>query len=98
LAISLKIKWLLKNQIMENTYVSFEEAKLLYPDEWLLLGNPVTDENGLNILGGYILYHSKDRKEVCYLGRDLTEGYDKIRLKFTGEIKKMRRLGLMRRL
>jgi hypothetical protein len=98
LAIGLKIKWLLKNQIMENTYVSFEEAKLLYPDEWLLLGNPVTDENGLNILGGYILYHSKDRKEVCYLGRDLTEGYDKIRLKFTGEIKKMRRLGLMRRL
>jgi hypothetical protein len=83
---------------MENTYVSFEEAKLLYPDEWLLLGNPVTDESGLNILGGYILYHSKDKKEVCYLGRDLTEGYDRIRLKFTGETKKMRRLGLMRQI
>lgn len=83
---------------MENTYVSFEEAKLLYPDEWLLLGNPVTSENGLNILGGYILYHSKDKKEVCYLGREKTIGYEKITLEFTGEIKKMRRLGLMRRL
>ena len=83
---------------MENTYVSFEDAKILYPDEWLLLGNPVTSENGLNILGGYILYHSKDKKEVCYLGRDLTEGYDRIRLKFTGEIKKTRRLGLMRQI
>ena len=83
---------------MEDTFLSIEEAKLLYPDEWLLLGNPVTDENELNILGGYILYHSKDKKEVCYLGKDKTEGYDKIRLTFTGEIKKMRRLGLMRRL
>jgi len=83
---------------MENIYVSFEEAKLLYPDEWLLLGNPVTDENRLHILGGYILYHSKDKKEVFYLGRDRTAGYDKITLEFTGEIKKMRRLGLMRRL
>ena len=55
---------------MENTFLSIEEAKLLYPDEWLLLGNPVSDENGLHTLGGYILYHSKDKKEVCYLGRD----------------------------
>jgi hypothetical protein len=80
---------------MENSYVSFEEAKLLYPDEWLLLGNPVSDENGLHTLGGYVLYHSKDKKEVCYLGRDKTEGYDKITLEFTGEVKKMRRLGVM---
>jgi hypothetical protein len=80
---------------MENSYVSFEEVKLLYPDEWLLLGNPVSDENGLHTLGGYVLYHSKDKKEVCYLGRDKTEGYDKITLEFTGEVKKMRRLGVM---
>ena len=83
---------------MENPYVLLEDAKLLYPNEWLLLGNPVTGENELNIIGGYLLYHSEDKKEVCYLGRDKTEGYDKIRLTFTGEIKKMRRLGLMRRL
>ena len=83
---------------MKNPFLSIEEAKLLYPNEWLLLGNPVTDKNGLNILGGYILYHSKDKKEVCYLGRDKTEGYDKIRLKFTGESKKMRKIGVMRRL
>jgi hypothetical protein len=80
---------------MENTYVSMEDAKLLYPDEWLLLGNPVSDENGLHTLGGYVLYHSKAKKEVCYLGRDKTEGYDKITIEFTGEIKKMRRLGVM---
>jgi hypothetical protein len=80
---------------MGNTYVSFEEAKLLYPDEWLLLGNPVSDENGLHTLGGYILYHSKDKKEVCYLGRDLTDGYDRITLKYTGKFKPRRRLGVM---
>ena len=83
---------------MENTFLSIEEAKLLYPDEWLLLGNPISDKNGLHTLGGYILYHSKDKKEVCYLGREKTEGYDQITLEFMGGIKKMRRLGLMRRL
>lgn len=83
---------------MENTYVSFEEAKLLYPDEWLLLSNPVTDENGLHTLGGYILYHSKDKKEVCIMGRDLTEGYERITLKYTGKFEPRRRLGAMIRI
>jgi hypothetical protein len=25
---------------MENTYIAFDELKKLYPDEWILLGNP----------------------------------------------------------
>ncbi|MDZ4759373.1 MAG: hypothetical protein SGJ10_14700 [Bacteroidota bacterium] len=42
--------------------------KKLYPDEWILLGNPET--NDTSVLGGIALYHSKDKKEVCYIGRD----------------------------
>ncbi|MFY7890151.1 MAG: hypothetical protein ACOVOW_14650 [Spirosomataceae bacterium] len=80
---------------MENTYLSFEDAKLLYPDEWLLLGNPVKEE--FTLLGGILLYHSKDKKEVCYLGRDKTEGFERIKLVFTGKSKGMRKMGIMRR-
>ena len=75
-----------------------EDAKLLYPDEWLLLGNPVSDENGLHTLGGHILYHAKSKKEVCIMGRDLTDGYDKITLKYTGKFAPRRRLGVMIRI
>ncbi len=81
---------------MENTYLSFEEAKLLYPDEWLLLGNPITENT--TVIGGILLYHSKDKKEVCYLGRDKTEGYDRIKLAYTGKSKGVRKIGIMRRI
>lgn len=81
---------------MENIYLTFEDAKLLYPDEWLLIGNAITDN--LTVIGGIVLYHSKDKKEVCYLGRDKTEGYDNITLEYTGKIIPTRRLGIMRRI
>ena len=82
--------------IMENTFLSIEEAKVLFPNEWLLLGNPVRED--LTIVGGILLYHSKDKKEVCYLGKDKTDGFERIKLVFTGESRKMRKIGIMRRL
>ena len=81
---------------MENTFLSIEEAKVLFPNEWLLLGNPVRED--LTIVGGILLYHSKDKKEVCYLGKDKTDGFERIKLVFTGESRKMRKIGIMRRL
>jgi hypothetical protein len=81
---------------MENYFVTIEDAKKQYPDEWLLLGNPIIDN--LNVIGGILLYHSKDKKEVCYLGKDKTGTYDKITLEYTGSFKPKRRIGIMRRL
>jgi hypothetical protein len=75
---------------------SFNSIKQKYPDEWVLLGNPKS-ENGV-ILGGVVLYHSPDKKEVCYLGKDKTVGFERIRLVYTGELKPMRRIGIMKRL
>jgi hypothetical protein len=34
-----------------------------FPSEWVLLDNPQTDKQ-LEILGGAVLWHSKDRDEV----------------------------------
>ena len=61
------------------TQQSIEDIKKNYPDEWILLGNPVRkSEQERDILSGVVLYHSRDKREVAYLGRPRTEGYDRI--------------------
>ena len=79
--------------------LSIQELKEKFPDEWVLLGNPLKEENGIDILSGIPLYHSKDKKEVCYMGRDKTVGFDKITIFYTGTFKPMRKMtGIFRRL
>lgn len=47
---------------MDSQYFSFDELKKKYPDEWVLLGNP--EMKNTSVLGGIVLYHCKDKKEV----------------------------------
>jgi hypothetical protein len=63
-----------------------------YPDEWVLLGNPIMDENQLNVLAGIPIYHSKDKREVCYIGKDKTANFDKITLIYTGHFRQSRKI------
>ena len=60
---------------------SIEDIKGSYPDEWILLGNPEKDEYHQTI-SGVVLYHSPDKREVCYLGRPRIKGYNKTSLFF----------------
>jgi hypothetical protein len=69
------------------------EIKKLYPDEWVLLGNPVLDnKNHIDVLSGIPIYHSKDKKEVCYIGRDKTSAFNKITLIYTGTFAPSRKI------
>ncbi len=81
---------------MENTYVSLEELKKLYPDEWVLLGNPEMENTA--VLGGVVVFHSKDKKEVCYIGRDKTADFSTVTVAFAGDLKQHRKVGILRRL
>jgi hypothetical protein len=76
--------------------LNIEQIKAQYPDKWVLVGNPIIKDTKL--VQGIILFHSKDKKEVCYLGRNLTVGYDKVTLTFTGATSGTRRIGIMKRL
>ena len=70
---------------MENlskTSVTIDEIKKSYPDEWILLGNPKINEQKQAIYSGILLYHSPDKREVCYLGKPLTKDYEKVALFF----------------
>ncbi|MDR3133109.1 MAG: hypothetical protein LBU42_03700 [Prevotellaceae bacterium] len=62
--------------------IDINDIKKNYPDEWILLGNPVRDESGLEIRSGILLYHSPDKREVCYLGKPLMADYEKTALFF----------------
>jgi hypothetical protein len=79
-----------------NPYLSISEINALFPNEWILLGNPST--NDLDVLGGIVLYHSKDKKEVCYLGREKIKSYNMSTLIYAGDMKPMRKLGILKRL
>ena len=72
--------------------LSLSEIKVLYPNEWVLLGNPVMDESDIDVLEGIPLFHSKDKKEVCYIGRDKTANFNKITLIYTGTFKPTRKI------
>ena len=72
--------------------INISEIKTLYPDEWVLLGNPVMDDSKIDVLSGIPLFHSKDKKEVCYIGRDKTSNFDKITLIYTGTFRPTRKI------
>ena len=81
---------------MENTYIDFDELKEKYPDEWVLLGNP--EMKNTTVLGGVVLYHSKDKKEVCYIGRDKTADFSTVTITFAGNLKQQRKIGILRKI
>ena len=62
--------------------IGIDEIKKCYPDEWILLGNPEIDEFEQEILSGVLVYHSHDKREVCYLGRPLIKDYETTALFF----------------
>jgi hypothetical protein len=72
--------------------INIEEIKALYPNEWVLLGNPIMDDSRIDVLSGIPLFHSKDKKEVCYIGRDKTSNFDKITLIYTGTFRPTRKI------
>lgn len=72
--------------------VTINDIKKLYPDEWVLIGNPVMDSSKIDVLSGIPIFHSKDKKEVCYIGRDKTSGFEKITLVYTGTFRPTRKI------
>ncbi len=72
--------------------LNINDIKQLYPDEWVLLGDPVMDDTKIDVVSGIPIFHSKDKKEVCYIGRGKTSSFDKITLIFTGTFKPTRKM------
>jgi hypothetical protein len=62
--------------------ITIEEIKQLYPNEWILLGNP--DMEGTIIKSGIVVFHALT-KEGLLEGRHLLKPYKHSTWTFTGE-------------
>ncbi len=86
--------------LVENKVLSFTDIKRLYPDEWVLLGNPELRNPEINeaivhkIISGVVLFHSKDKREIGYKAKDVKQGFDHFACVFTGEPPQNRRFWL----
>jgi hypothetical protein len=89
---TIKVVNLQQNRQKMGQLLNITDIKILYPNEWVLLGNPVMDESKIDVLSGIPLFHSKDKKEVCYIGRDKTSNFDKITLIYTGTFRPTRKI------
>lgn len=67
------------------TEVSLSNIKKLYPDEWVLIGNPI-EKNG--DLFGEVILNCKDKKVLVekFVIEELRKKYYRTILRFTGEI------------
>jgi hypothetical protein len=84
----------------ENKPMFFADIKRLYPDEWVLIGNPDLDDTPVlkavvhKVRGGVVLLHSKDKREIGYKAKDAKKGYDTFVCVYTGELPHNRRFWL----
>ena len=77
--------------------LSIEEIRHLYPDQWVLIGNPEVRNSEIlepivyKILRGVVLLASKDKRELGFRAIDVRQGYDSISCIWTGEFPKNRK-------
>jgi hypothetical protein len=57
---------------------SIEEIKSMYPDEWILIGDPIMDESDQDVLAGVVLYHGHNKRELAYRDKPLIKQYERL--------------------
>lgn len=82
---------------MQSEVLTIAEIKAQYPDQWVLVGNPVLKDLDIleaiinKLISGIVLFASKDKREIAYKAKDLRQGYDGITCVYTGELPQNRR-------
>lgn len=74
----------------------WEEIKKRYPDEWVVLGNPVF--KGVQVVKGVVISHHADKRVASMEGGERRAGFKTFTLTFTGQHKPVRRIGILRTL
>jgi hypothetical protein len=73
-------------------HLSFEQIKVQYPNEWVLLGNPEIVDT--KVLKGIVIFHSRDKREIAYSQINWREQFDSATTVFTGQMPKNRKFWL----
>jgi len=91
-----KIKIADNMEAMQFEMLSWEEIKSHYPDEWVVLGDPIFE--GTLVLQGAVLSHHPDKRVASIEGGERRKGFKSFTLIFTGQDQPIRRIGLLRTL
>ncbi len=77
--------------------ITKEEMFAQYPDQWVLLGDPVLDdENSLGsivrkLVTGVVLFAAKDKREIAEKANAYRKGFATYACIYTGEVPKNRK-------
>ena len=77
-------------------YLAIEDIKIQYPNQWILTA--YTRKNGSHILGGKVLLHEADKRNLALKGRDLIRQFPDVNHFYTGEFPKRARIGLLKKI
>jgi hypothetical protein len=79
--------------------VEVKKLKEIYPDEWILLGNPKNDINDIDVISGIPINHSKNKKDIYFTDREKLKGYEGVSIIYTGTFPLVRKMtGIFRRI
>ena len=73
------------------------EIKKQYPDQWVLIGNPILDDEETlgaivdKLVQGVVLLASTDRREIGYKGQEARKNYESVACIYTGKIPQNRK-------
>ena len=79
---------------MSGNQLSFSTIKSLYPNEWVLVGNPLLHQ--ASIAEGLVVFHHSSKKVVCEFAQTAITQFDMVKIIFTGEVSKVSRLGIFK--
>lgn len=77
---------------MQTENLQIEQIKKLYPNQWVLIAEPQI-QNTL-VLGGIVLFNSKDKREIAYKRINWREKYTHATTIYTGSFPKNRKFWL----
>ena len=66
-----------------NEILTIDEIQARYAPDWVLIGEPQTDES-LGVRAGKVLFHSPDQDEVCRKAAEYPPG--RYALRFLGTV------------
>lgn len=77
-------------------YLTTDAIKILHPNEWVLIA--YTRKDATRILGGKVLLHESDKRNLALKGRDLIRQFPDVNHFYTGEFPKRAHIGLLRKI
>ncbi len=81
---------------METEVLKMAEIEVRYPNQWVVLGNPVF--NGMDVLERVVIAHHTDKRIVSMEGGERRAPFKKVTMFYVGKLPPPRRIGPLRRI